>query len=329
MALGKGYKNMLGIDESEESNTSEKSVSKSKNTSRSTNSSKTKASSSKTKAETDKKSSVTGEILLKINDIEPNKLQPRKDFNEDALADLADSIKKYGVIEPLVVSKKGKSYQIVAGERRWRAARMAGLKEVPVIVREFSEKETMEVALIENLQREDLNPIEEALAYQSLIDEYNLKQDEVAERVSKGRSTITNALRLLKLSDKVKQMLIDDMITTGHARCLLAIEDEDVQYSTAQIIFDEGISVRDTEQLVKSVNNVVARKASGESESSVSPTTDAIEAIVRELSEKLKTTLGSKVTIKPKGNKGKIEIEYTSADDLERIVHIINTGANL
>ena len=203
---------------------------------------------------------VPAETKLKVSEIEPNTLQPRKEFNEDALAELADSIKKFGIIEPIVVSKKGKGYQIIAGERRWRAARLAGLKEVPVIIREYSDRERMEVALIENLQREDLNAVEEAMAYQSLIDEYNLKQDEVAERVSKSRTTITNSLRLLKLSDKVKQMLIDDMISSGHARALLSIEDENVQYETALSVFDEGLSVRETEQLVKGVNNILAGK---------------------------------------------------------------------
>ena len=273
---------------------------------------------------------VPSDTKLKITDIEPNRYQPRKEFNEDALAELADSIKKYGIIEPIVVSKKGKSYEIIAGERRWRAARLAGLKELPVIIREYSDKERMEVALIENLQREDLNPIEEALAFQSLIDEYELKQDEVAERVSKSRSAITNSLRLLKLSDKVKQMLIDDMISTGHARALLAIEDPDVQYESALSVFDEGLSVRETEQLVKSVNHVLAGHEidkDGKVKSEVK--NEALEAVLRELEENLKTTLGSKVFIKSKGSKGKIEIEYVSSDDLERIVHIIKLGSQI
>lgn len=272
---------------------------------------------------------VASEMKLKISEIEPNSLQPRKDFNEDALAELADSIKKFGIIEPIVVSKKGRSYVIIAGERRWRAARLAGLKEVPVIVREYSDRERMEVALIENIQREDLNPVEEAMAYQSLIEEYNLKQDELAERVSKGRSTITNSLRILKLSDKVKQMLIDDMITTGHARCLLAIEDENVQYETALSVFDEGLSVRETEQLVKGVNNILSGKEIDDKGQVVTKKKDdeAMQAVLDQLAENLKNTLGSKVSIKAKGKKGKIEIEYVSSDDLERIIHIINTGA--
>ncbi len=271
---------------------------------------------------------VPAETILKISDIEPNKNQPRKEFNEDALSDLADSIKKHGIIQPIVVSKKGKSYVIIAGERRWRAARLAGLKQVPVVIKDYSDKERMEVALIENLQREDLNAIEEAMAYQSLIDEYHLKQDEVADRVSKGRPTITNSLRLLKLSDKVKQMLVDDMISAGHARCLLAIEDPSVQYETALSVFDEGLSVRETEQLVKGVNNILNGKEIDKDGKVVEKKNDAaMEAILNELAENLKTTLGSKVTIKSKGKKGKIEIEYVSSDDLERIVHIIKSGA--
>lgn len=274
---------------------------------------------------------VPAEQRIKISDIEPNVLQPRKEFNEDALAELADSIKKYGIIEPIVVTKKGKMFEIIAGERRWRAARLAGLKEVPVIIREYTDKERMEVALIENLQREDLNPIEEALAYQSLIDEYNLKQDEVAERVSKSRSTITNALRLLKLSDKVKQMVIDDMLSTGHARALISIEDPNVQYETALSVFDEGLSVRETEQLVKGVNNLLSGKdidETGHVKDPIPASDTALEAILSQITEDLKTLLGTKVAIKNKGKKGKIEIEYTSSDDLERIIHILKTGVD-
>ena len=222
-------------------------------------------------------------------------------------------------------------FEIIAGERRWRAARLAGLKEVPVIIREYTDKERMEVALIENLQREDLNPIEEALAYQSLIDEYNLKQDEVAERVSKSRSTITNALRLLKLSDKVKQMVIDDMLSTGHARALISIEDPNVQYETALSVFDEGLSVRETEQLVKGVNNLLSGKdidETGHVKNPIPASDAALEAILSQITEDLKTLLGTKVAIKNKGKKGKIEIEYTSSDDLERIIHILKTGVD-
>ncbi len=329
MALKKGLQKLYDVDD----DTSVKKTSKSSDKT-SSKSSKTNSSSNKESVKTVTKEvvkevvkEIPAEQMLKISMIEPNSAQPRKEFNEDALAELADSIKKFGVIEPLIVTKKGKIYQIIAGERRWRAARIAGLREVPVIVREYSDRERMEVALIENLQREDLNPVEEALAYQSLIDEYDLKQDEVAERVSKSRTTITNSLRLLKLSDKVKQMLIDDMISTGHARALLAIDDENVQYETALSVFDEGLSVRETEQLVKGVNNILAGKQIDEKGQVKDDKTDsAMEAILSSLSEELKTALGSKINIKAKGKKGKIEIEYVSSDDLERIVHIIKTG---
>ena len=320
--LGRGINSLIPTDEDNKSKSSEK---------------KTNDSKSQSKKEIIEKEvikevikEVPADTKIRLSEIEPNKLQPRKEFNEDALGELADSIKKYGIIEPIVVTKKGKSYEIIAGERRWRAARLAGLKEVPVIIREYSDRERMEVALIENLQREDLNPVEEALAYQSLIDEYNLKQDEVAERVSKSRTTITNSLRLLKLSDKVKQMLIDDMISTGHARALLAIEDENVQYETALSVFDEGLSVRETEQLVKGVNNILAGKDIDDKGQEKKNTKDpALEAVLAQLAEELKNTLGSKVNIKSSGKKGKLEIEYVSNDDLERIIHIIKAGSAL
>ena len=315
MALGSGMKSLLGVEDEDIKSTPKKS------------SPKKKAASVAVK-EVIKE--VPSDTFLKISEIEPNTSQPRKDFNEDALAELSDSIKKYGIIEPIVVSKGKKGYQIIAGERRWRAARMAGLKEVPVIIREYSDRERMEVALIENLQREDLNPVEEALAYQSLISVYNLKQDEVAERVSKSRTTITNSLRLLKLCDKVKQMLIDDMISTGHARALLAIEDENVQYETALSVFDEGLSVRETEQLVKGVNNILAGKEIDDKGQEKTKTKDAaLEAVLSQIAEDLKNTIGSKVNIKSNGKKGKLEIEYVSNDDLERIVHIIKAGSAL
>ena len=271
---------------------------------------------------------VPSDTKIRLSEIEPNSSQPRKNFDEDALAELADSIKKYGVIEPIVVSKAQNGYHIIAGERRWRAARLAGLKDIPAIVREYTDKERMEVALIENIQREDLNPIEEALAYQSLIEEYQLKQDEVADRVSKGRSTITNALRLLKLSDKVKQMLVDGMISAGHARCLIAIEDPDVQYETALTVFDENLSVRDTESLVRGVNNILRGKDINKDGTEKRNAKDpAMEAVLREMEEQLKTTLGSKVSIKSKGKRGKLEIEYVSSDDLERLISILKSGA--
>ena len=255
---------------------------------------------------------VKPEFFVKINAVEPNREQPRKDFNEDALIELSDSIKQYGVIQPLIVKDRSGYYEIVAGERRWRAAKMAGLKEIPVIVKDYNEQEIAEIALIENLQREDLNPIEEAMAYKRLLTEFNLKQDEVAEKVSKSRAAVTNAMRLLKLSEKVQQMLIDDMISSGHARALLAIEDEDLQYSIATKIFDEKLSVRETEKLVKNIDKPDKK-------------TKVLEdcAIYEDLQEKIKSIMGTKVTINRKTNtKGKIEIEYYSVDELDRIMDL-------
>ena len=326
-SLGKGLKNLYGVDEKDvaEKPATKKSPIKKENQ-KSDDQSESKPVIKEVVKEVVKE--VPSDQYLKISMIEPNSSQPRKDFNEDALAELADSIKKFGVIEPIIVSKKGKAYEIIAGERRWRAARLAGLREVPVIIREYSDKERMEVALIENLQREDLNAVEEALAYQSLIDVYGLKQDEVAERVSKSRTTITNSLRLLKLSEKVKQMLIDDMISSGHARALLAIEDANVQYETALSVFDEGLSVRETEQLVKGVNNILAGKEiDDKGQEKPSKKDPAMEAVLGQIAEELKTIIGSKIAIKSNGKKGKIEIEYVSSDDLERIVHIIKSGS--
>ena len=323
MALNRGLNKLYGTDDSDE-----KEVKKSK-TKKSTpkTSPKEKVVTKEVVKEVVKE--VPAEQFLPLSDIEPNKLQPRKNFDEDALAELADSIKQYGIVEPIIVTKKGKGYEIIAGERRWRAARMAGLKTVPVIIREYSDQERMEVALIENLQRTDLNAIEEALAYKALIEEYDLKQDEVADKVSKSRTTITNSLRLLKLSDNVQQMLIDDMISSGHARALLAIEDPDVQYSTAMSVFDEGLSVRETENLVKGVINVLNGKDIDKDGRVVADTKkdEAMEAILAQVADDLKMTLGTKVNVKAKGKKGKIEIEYKNADDLERIIHIIK-GAN-
>ena len=191
--------------------------------------------------------------FVKISRIEPNKDQPRKNFDEDALQELAESIKQFGVIQPLIVQKRDDFYEIIAGERRWRAAKIAGLKEVPVIIKDYTDQEIVEISLIENIQREDLNPIEEAFAYKRLLEEFHLKQDEVAERVSKSRTAVTNSMRLLKLDGRVQQMVIDEMITTGHARAILAIEDKELQYQTAVRVFDEKLSVRETEKLVKKI----------------------------------------------------------------------------
>jgi ParB family chromosome partitioning protein len=262
------------------------------------------------------------EQTLNINKIEPNKSQPRKNFDEDSLAELAESIRQFGVIEPLVVVKRKGYYELIAGERRWRAARLAGLKEVPVVIKNYTDQEVVEIALIENIQREDLNPIEEAHAYQRLIEEFNLKQDEVAERVSKSRTSITNSLRLLKLTDKVQQMLIDDMLSTGHVRALISIEDADLQYETALYIFDKKLSVRETENYVK---KLLSGKKNKDSDSAAAQ--EDLSFLYQEIEERLKNVLGTKAAIKAKGNnKGKIEIEYYSQEDLERITQLLYTA---
>ena len=261
------------------------------------------------------------EILLKINQVEPNRDQPRKEFDEDALLELADSIKQFGVLQPLLVQKKKDYYEIIAGERRWRAAKLAGLKEVPVLIKSYTDQEIVEISLIENIQRENLNPIEEAMAFKRLLEEFHLKQDEVAERVSKSRTAVTNSMRLLQLSDKVKQMIIDDMISTGHARALLAIEDEEQQYLLATKIFDEKLSVRETEKLVKSLKNP---------KKEVKKTTPEHQFIYNDIAEKMKSIMGTKVNINAKANgKGKIEIEYYSEEELERIYDLMMTIHNV
>ena len=258
--------------------------------------------------------------MVKITMVEPNRDQPRHKFDEAALNELSDSIKQYGIISPIIVQDRKDHYEIIAGERRWRAAKIAGLKEIPVIIKNFTEQEIVEISLIENIQRENLNPIEEALAYKKLINEFNLKQDEVAERVSKSRTAVTNAMRLLKLNDKVQQMVIDEMLTTGHARALLAIEDENMQHTVAQQIFDEKLSVRDTEKLVKNIQN--GKKAAKEKEV-LDP---KLKVIYDDLAEQMKKILGTKVLINAKDEKsGKIEIEYYSQDELDRIIDLIRT----
>lgn len=262
---------------------------------------------------------VSRETLININEIEPNKGQPRKSFEDDSLQELADSIKQYGIIQPLILQKKDKYYIIIAGERRWRAARLAGLKKVPAIIKDYTPQESMEIALIENIQRQDLNPIEEAMAYHNLIQEFNLRQDEVAERVSKSRVTVTNSMRLLKLNSKVQQMLIDGMISTGHARTLLAIEDELLQYTVALKVFDEKLSVRETEKLVKDILNPKQVKEE------IAVTKDS-SVIYKEIEDKMKSIIGTKVNIKRKAkDKGKIEIEYYSTEELERIIDLFNS----
>ena len=263
--------------------------------------------------------SKTEAMIVKISSVEPNMDQPRKQFDEDALMELSESIKQYGVLHPLLVSDKKDYYEIIAGERRWRAAKLAGLTEIPVIVKEFSEQELVEISLIENIQREDLNPVEEAMAYKRLIDEFHLKQDEIAERVGKSRTAVTNAMRLLKLSEKVQQMLIDEMITAGHARAILSIADKEKQESIAMKVFDEKLSVRETEALVK-------RMLEPPKTAKKSKFSSAEDAIYESLEEKMKSIMGTRVQIhRKKNDKGKIEIEYYSKDELERIIDLFES----
>lgn len=270
------------------------------------------------KTSTDQANDKGPETIVKITQVEPNREQPRKNFDEDALQELADSIKQFGLLQPILVQDRKTYYEIIAGERRWRAAKLAGLKEVPVIIRDYTEQEIVEISLIENIQREDLNPIEEAQAYKRLLTEFNLKQDEVAERVSKSRTAVTNSMRLLKLCDEVQQMIIDDMLSTGHARALITIEDPEQQYTIAQKIFDEKLSVRDVEKLVKNLNKPEKPKKETSEDKS-------LEIIYQDLAEKLKQVLGTKVEISSKGNgTGKIEIEFYNHDDLDRITELLS-----
>ena len=265
----------------------------------------------------EERKSESGEILVKINQVEPNREQPRKEFDEDSLMELADSIKQFGILQPLLVQKKKDYYEIIAGERRWRAAKIAGIKEVPIIVKEYTNQEIVEISLIENIQRENLNPIEEAMAYKRLLEEFSLKQDEVAERVSKSRTAVTNSMRLLKLSPRVQQMIVDDMISTGHARALLAIDDQEQQYQLANRIFDEKLSVRETEKLVKALKNPKKEKKNQKIEHTF---------VYDNIEEQMKNIIGTKVSVNPKANgKGKIEIEYYSEEELERIYDLIMT----
>ena len=261
-----------------------------------------------------------GTLMVKLSKVEPNREQPRKNFDEDSLQELAESLKQFGMLQPILVQNRGDYYEIIAGERRWRAAKIAGLKEVPVIVRELTDQEIVEISLIENIQREDLNPIEEAEAYEQLIKEYSLKQDEVAEKVSKSRVAITNSLRLLKLDERVRQMVIEEKLKSGHARTLIPIEDGDLQYEIAQKIFDEKLSVRETEKLVKGILN--GNKKKKENKKQISPQE---EIIYKRYEEDLKMTFGTKVNINRKSrDKGRIEIEYYSQSEFERILELIN-----
>lgn len=260
------------------------------------------------------------ETVVKITKVEPNRDQPRKNFDEDSLQELADSIKQFGLLQPILVQDRKDYYEIIAGERRWRAAKIAGLKEIPVIIRNYTDQEIVEIALIENIQREDLNPIEEARAFKKLLEEFHLKQDEVAERVSKSRTAVTNSVRLLKLSDSVQQMIIDDMLSTGHARALIPIEDKELQLQLAQRIFDEKLSVREVEKIVKAILNPEKEKDKKEE------TPQSIQYIYQDIENKLKERLSRKVAISSKGKSGvgKIEIEFYSNDDLDRLIESLS-----
>ena len=261
------------------------------------------------------------DMMVPISKVEPNREQPRKNFDEDALLELSESIKQFGVLQPLLVQDKKDYYEIIAGERRWRAAKLAGLKKVPVIIKHLTTQEIVEISLIENIQRENLNPIEEAVAYKRLLNEFNLKQDEIAERVSKSRTAVTNSMRLLKLNEKVQEMVIDDMLSTGHARALLGISDEDKQYAMAQKIFDEKLSVRETEKLVKKM-----QKQKETPPKAVDQDLEKYAVIYQDLAEKMKGILGTKVSINQKNAKsGKIEIEYYSPNELDRIYELLQS----
>lgn len=275
----------------------------------------------KAAATADKTEDKGSELMIKLALIEPNKEQPRKDFNEEQLGELAESIKRYGVLQPLLVQKKGTFYEIIAGERRWRAAKIAGLKEIPVVLREYSKQESMEIALIENVQRADLNPIEEALAYQQLVKEFHLTQEEIAVRVAKNRATITNTMRLLKLDEQIQEMLIQNLISSGHARALLSLDDQGLQLKAAKLILDGGLSVRETERLVKRL-----AKEDGNEEKKDKAKDETLAIIYQNLEDRMKTVMGTKVSIHNKDrNKGRIEIEYYSESELERIVEMIES----
>ncbi len=270
------------------------------------------------KKKTEKNKDVSRETLVDIDSIEPNKEQPRETFNEKSIKELSDSIRQYGIIQPLILKRNGKIYNIIAGERRWRAAKIAGLKEVPAIIKEYSKEETLAIALIENIQREDLNPIEEARAFQNLIKEYKLTQDKLAEKLSKSRTSITNSLRLLKLDDRVQSLIIEGKISTGHGRTLITINDKNLQSKIATKIHEEDLSVREVEELVKSLKDKENTDKEKKKEKDDS-------FIYVEIENKLESIVGSKVRIKKKANnKGKIEIEYYSTEDLERLIELFN-----
>ena len=260
-------------------------------------------------------------LMLKLDLVQPNKEQPRKTFDEEKINELAESIKNYGVLQPLLVQKNDSFYEIIAGERRWRAAKAAGLKEVPAVLKEYSKQEAMEISLIENVQRADLNPIEEELGYRQLIDEFGLTQEEIAVRVAKSRTAITNTMRLLKLDEQIQNMLVQGVITSGHARALLSLEDTQMQLKAAKEILDKKLSVRETERLVKRLQ----KEASGEKKEEKKKD-ETLALIYQDLEDRMKSVMGTKVSIHNKDkNKGRIEIEYYSEAELERIVEMIES----
>jgi len=255
-----------------------------------------------------------GVNLVSINLIKANMNQPRKSFDEEKIIQLSESIKEHGIIQPIILKKEGETYNIVAGERRWRAAKIAGIKEIPSIVMDLSDKEILEISLIENIQRQDLNPLEEAVAYKKLINEFNLTQEQLSNRIGKSRTSITNCLRLLNLDKRVQEYLIDGVITEGHGRAILSIEDKELQYKLAQTIIDEGLSVREAEKLIK---NISTKKKKSE------PEEKRINPYYIDIKDKLENLFGTKVLLMDKKNKGKIEIEYYSPEDLQRILDIL------
>ena len=252
------------------------------------------------------------QLMISINLIKSNENQPRKMFDDEKIAELSQSIKEHGIIQPIILNKSGKEYIIIAGERRWRAAKLLGLKEVPAIIMDLAKKNVLEISLIENIQRQDLNPIEEAIAYKKLLTDFNLTQEELSKRIGKSRTAISNTIRLTNLCDAVKQYLIEEVISEGHGRVLLAIEDEKLQFEIAQKVIDENLSVRELENLIKNINSKKREK------------TREINPYYKDITERLQDYLGTKVNISNKNNKGKIEIEYYSNEDLQRILEIIN-----
>lgn len=269
-------------------------------------------------------SAVSGEVrMLRLSQVDPNRSQPRRKFADETLEELAESIRQFGVLQPILVQKKGSRYEIIAGERRWRASRKAGLREIPAIVREYSNQETLELSLIENIQREDLNPIEEAGAYRRLLDEFGMRQEDLAERVSKSRTAITNSLRLLKLEERVQDMLIREELSMGHARALLPVEIPEEQVLLAQEIVDRHLSVREVEKLVKSRLSGKSKKKDSKKKKD-SAKDPALELAYRSIEERLKQSLGTKAVIHGGADgTGRIEIDFYSHEDLEKIIDLL------